>query len=1025
MSKLTRALATCRRVLLLLLFGIVLFGGWAYSQMPKLDALRPSIESYLKQELQLDTLQLGKLSWYWAGFLWIESDKLSFETSNHAIAYKNGRISVRVPLFKLLIAEIAPDSIRLNGGRLELKLAGGDARPAIPAAFPGHLVLDDVDLAWQYGDLGGRLPGLRLFVDGNSRSLKLRSADLQLYLQLDDDMLPHALRLTCSGNSWLPSAWQPLLGMPAGELRLFRNRPTQWTLETELKRPQGTTIRLAKDFSLPLTQLTARLELTGGRDKPDAPFRLTAASLHELHWQQESNDITASGSWQQGMLTLDAQASQLAMPLIWSWLKPFGEADWQAWLARMQHGLATDAKAHIELPWQQPLAGLPTGRELAAVRYRVTGKVDDADIALGLASADELTGTAADIELDESGLHAHVRQAMLPLDIGQASGELLLPWNTLELNINGTAKVDAARLGAWQAPELLDGTQWQQAASHVNFMLRWTPPQAEPTEATVVLQPESEWQLNVGGLPVIASGGTLQWDKQKGLSMNSMQVRTPHMLGKLSIAASRNAAGLWQVDSAAADITSDFATLAEHFELPVGGATGSLQTRLSYDGQWHGNLDLTDAGWDNLLGSAKPAGRAYHVELTGSADAGSPFGNIHIDRIDSSGDALELHGSGRITPEGLNLKLDRIKSTFFDGGMQIRAPFGPSVPWELDVNAALLYRKALPTELSSATTTTKPWALRANIDHFIWNEASLSGVSIQLASSEGSVGVIEAKQIHTAQTDLMNVRSMFALPGGGRIDLRHLSADVEKQQISLSATLEPATDGGMHWQGFAEISGDFGHLMHEGKLSDRFTGGQMHALFSGRGIVMREQPWWQGLDGRLRLRVDNGHIQEGGSLTKLLAAFNLADLPKLLTGQRPDLAGPGLMYDRLQMEGIIDGKNIAIRNVVLRSAAFDLAGRGKLDVKAGTIDLLIIARPLQNLDALLSKIPLLRDILGGAAHSLMRKVYRMHGQFSDATVESVDPQQVGLASPGLVESLLNLPQLWFGSQKPGQPSTTQ
>ncbi len=131
-------------------------------------------------------------------------------------------------------------------------------------------------------------------------------------------------------------------------------------------------------------------------------------------------------------------------------------------------------------------------------------------------------------------------------------------------------------------------------------------------------------------------------------------------------------------------------------------------------------------------------------------------------------------------------------------------------------------------------------------------------------------------------------------------------------------------------------------------------------------------------------------------------------------GQRKDLSGPGIMYERLQMEAIMQNQEIHIRNVAMRSSAFDLVGHGSMDIARRGIDIYLVARPLQNLDALLAKVPLLRDILGGASHSLMRKVYHMHGLFTDAEVESVDPETAGLASKGLIEHLLSLPNDWFG-----------
>ncbi|MDQ7000802.1 MAG: hypothetical protein Q9M12_07985, partial [Mariprofundus sp.] len=59
---------------LLLLLAFMLFAAWGYSQFPDLKTLKPAIERYIQQELALKELRLGELSWYWAGFLWLQVD---------------------------------------------------------------------------------------------------------------------------------------------------------------------------------------------------------------------------------------------------------------------------------------------------------------------------------------------------------------------------------------------------------------------------------------------------------------------------------------------------------------------------------------------------------------------------------------------------------------------------------------------------------------------------------------------------------------------------------------------------------------------------------------------------------------------------------------------------------------------------------------------------------------------------------------------------------------------------------------
>jgi len=482
--------------------------------------------------------------------------------------------------------------------------------------------------------------------------------------------------------------------------------------------------------------------------------------------------------------------------------------------------------------------------------------------------------------------------------------------------------------------------------------------------------------------------------------------------------AARDAQGKWQLSRLDGKGTADFSRLAANFQLPISNARGSISTTLHYDGKWAGSVDMTAAGWDHLLGSNKIIGDAFALSYQGDLELDKAKPTIQLSKMKTIGHALQLKdGSVSISRDELKAKLVNLHTPAFDGSLDIVVPFDDS-QWEVDAQARYLNRSALPETLDHPQQLiNKPWILRARITSFDWDDAHMSGVHMRMASTKGSIGIFEAALIHSTQMDMQNVSARFSLPGNGKVDLRRFSAHVEKQQLTMSATLSPEKGGGMRWRGFAELAGDFGHLMKQGNLSKRFQGGEGHLLFSGQGIMLREQPWWQGLDGRLRLRVDEGRILEGGTLTTFLAATSLTDLPKLLIGQRQDLSGPGIMFKRLQMEAIMQNQDIHIRNVVVRSAAFDMIGHGDMDINKDTIDLYLIAQPLQNLDALLAKIPLLRDILGGKSHSFMRKVYHMHGPFTDAKVEAVTASEAGLAAPGIIESLFSLPDNWFGRER--------
>lgn len=1014
-NRIRRALASCRRVFLLLLPGILLLATWLYWQAPRLDELRPLVITHLEQQLQLEDVQLGELSWHWVGFLWLEADRLSFRSQDKALAYDGGHVAVRIPLTAVMTGNITPSRIRLSGGRLDIHIT--DTGLPVPAE---QLILDDVAVDWRFRQWQGVLPGLQLKLDSGRQSLQATSPSLQLSARLDADGLPADLELHCSNTEWLP---EPLLryisGRPSIDIRLRRLQKRQWQLTAEMRSESTTAIRLDESFTLAMNRLHTEIEFTSGEREGLEPERI---DIRQLNWSLRNSSIAATGNWQHGKLELSARSGHLDLPVMWSWLRPLDDDPaWHQWLSLMQTGTASHAVAELSLDWPAPWREVPDSKALHAMKFAVQGDVKDADIALGVGN-DFMLHTRAHVELDEESLHATVHGAELPRSLGSTSGELLIPWSTLDLHISGHARANMGPLMQWFGPEEIGDWQWHEAEADGRYRFLWDPAREEPDEAEVELRPTGIWNVTISEIPLQLSDGNISWDQDAGLTLEELHVDGAHMQGVLSLSAARDSAGQWAISGLEGRGTGDFAQISAHFQLPVSHADGSLTATLRYRDHWSGSVDMQNASWDHLLGSSKETGDPFVISYRGSLDTERLPPTINLSRLEAKGKALQLHqGRASINRHGLRMSLENLHTPAFIGSLDIHIPFG-NKPWEIEANADYLNRNALPETLNyPEQLIDKPWVLRARLSRFDWNDARMSGVLIQLSSIPGNVGMFEAKRMHTAQLAMQEISATFALPGRGEVDLRHFAADIERQHLVMSARLRPAQDGGMRWHGFAELEGDFGHLMKQGGLSQRFLGGRGHVLFSGEGVMLREQPWWEGLNGRLRLRVDDGRILEGGTLTTFLAATSLTDLPKLLAGQRKDLTGPGIMFERLQMEAIMQNQHIDIRNVVMRSSAFDVVGYGGMDIAENMVDLYLIVRPLQNLDALLSKIPLLRDILGGQAHSLMRKIYHMHGPFTDARVEALRPEEAGQKKAGIIEHLFSLPGILFGREK--EPAT--
>ncbi len=928
------------------------------------------------------------------------------------MAFHDGGAAIRIPLVALLSGNITPDRIRLQRGALTLQIGEANMQ-----ALTSQLMLENVDLNWRYDDWHGHIASLSLRLDSAARNLQATSPSLHASVQLDDDGYPRSMTLHCQHTDWLPVRLsRQLHGDPEVNIGLLRQSPHRWAIKFSVISDHPLSIMPGTTRAMQLNHLNSDMVITTALD--NGKQMLQRIDVNSLHWELGKNYISARGHWQDGILNMRGDSDHLSMPLIWSWLRPFGDDDWRHWLALMHDGVASNLKADVTLSWPDPLQHWPTADALHAMQYHLQAQMNDADFALGV-SDNALRHSKVRVDLNQDGMHADFLDAVLPRQLGHFSGKLYAPWDTMEMHISGNASTDVNRLLQWLGPTNIPNWTWKKAKAHSTFKLLWKLNESTPKQASATLHPDGDWQVSLLGLDMQLSDGEVQWDEHAGLTLKSMHIKNNLMQATLSLQAAATG-DTWSITALNATGTARLAPLAAHFQLPLSHPDGSISTSLVFDGKWHGLLDLKNASWEQLLGSSKKTGDPLVVRYQGELDMQTSTPTIHLNKLASHGNKIKLYeGSLSINKNGLTAQLNGLHTPSFSGSLGINVPFDNTSPWKIDARASYLNRNALPKTIDhpDQILLNKGWLLRADIQQLDWDDARMSGVHINMSSDKNSIGILEAAQIHTAQLDIMDVDARFTLPGQGRVELRKFVANLEKQHLTMSATLTPQTGGGMRWQGFAELSGDFGYLMKLSGLSARFTGGKSHILFSGQGMMLREQPWWQGLDGRLRLRVDDGRILEGGTLTTLLSTINLSQLPALLLGQRKDLSGPGIMYERLQMEAIMQNQNIRIRNVAMRSSAFDLVGHGSMDIAKAMIDLYLVVKPLQNLDAILAKIPLLRDILGGASHSLMRKVYHMHGPFTDAKVEAVSPEKAGLASKGFIEHLLSLPNDWFGTDE--------
>ena len=105
----------------------------------------------------------------------------------------------------------------------------------------------------------------------------------------------------------------------------------------------------------------------------------------------------------------------------------------------------------------------------------------------------------------------------------------------------------------------------------------------------------------------------------------------------------------------------------------------------------------------------------------------------------------------------------------------------------------------------------------------------------------------------------------------------------------------------------------------------------------------------------------DGRVGRYTAVAKILSIMNLAHL----LGGSADLSARGMPYKSLTVDIAISQGVARTENLVLESPAMKLTAVGSVNLVAETMDMAVAVRPFQNVDLLVTSIPIAGWLLGG------------------------------------------------------------
>jgi uncharacterized protein YhdP len=156
--------------------------------------------------------------------------------------------------------------------------------------------------------------------------------------------------------------------------------------------------------------------------------------------------------------------------------------------------------------------------------------------------------------------------------------------------------------------------------------------------------------------------------------------------------------------------------------------------------------------------------------------------------------------------------------------------------------------------------------------------------------------------------------------------------------------------------------------------------------------------------GQINLR--NGSFTKLKFFSTILGLFSLKDLPNLIIGDRPDLESKGFVYNSFKGKLIFEDSILRTDSMVMNGPSMKIVLSGLVDLPEDRIKLLVGIRPLQTLDSIISKVPLLGAILTGSRGALLETQFNVEGTIHKPKV-TIRP--LSSLTPGIIRDILNAP----------------
>ncbi|HEY6838714.1 MAG TPA: AsmA-like C-terminal domain-containing protein, partial [Geobacteraceae bacterium] len=162
--------------------------------------------------------------------------------------------------------------------------------------------------------------------------------------------------------------------------------------------------------------------------------------------------------------------------------------------------------------------------------------------------------------------------------------------------------------------------------------------------------------------------------------------------------------------------------------------------------------------------------------------------------------------------------------------------------------------------------------------------------------------------------------------------------------------------------------------------------------------------------GSVRLHCEEGTIRRFAVLSKIFSILNVSQLLKF---QLPDMVSGGMPYNHLSATFSFRDGIVSTSDLYLASNAMNISAVGKVDLAKDEIDATIGVQPLQTIDKVVSRIPIVGWLLTGKDRSLISAYFEAKGKLDNPKVAAIPVKSMAKGVFDIFKRIFELPAKLF------------